>query len=163
LQQGKEAMAPSRQDNRQIPAKITDASFEPVSEADPFWESGERGPRGRAPLSFSGRMFNVGWKGWTRLALVCVIVGAVFQAGGFNPLAPGFTVGVGAGQILDGIIRIATWSAQLAALPLLLGALVVLPLWLVWRALVTLVNRDRPPGPDDRILPRDRKKKSHPI
>ena len=110
-------------------------------------------------MTFSGRMFNVGWKGWTRLIIVCVIVGAIFQAGAFNPFLPDFTIGVGAGQILDGIIKIATWSAQLAAMPLLLGALVVLPLWLIWRALVTLVNRDKPPGPDDRILPKERARK----
>ncbi len=145
--------------DRTIPAKVTDVQFEPVPEQDLFRE--EPGSRGRVrpPLSFSGRMFNVGWKGWTRLVIVCVIVGAVFQAGGFNPFAPGFTIGQGAGQILDGVIRIATWSAQLAAMPLLLGALAVLPLWVAWRALVTLVGRDRPPGPDDRILPRERQRK----
>lgn len=152
-------MAQSRPDDRQIPAKVTDVAFEPVPEPDHFWESGDRDRRVRGPVSFSGRMFNVGWKGWTRLAIVCVIVGAVFQAGGFNPFAPGFTIGVGAGQILDGMIRIATWSAQLAALPLLLGAMAVLPFWLGWRALVTLFNRDKPPGPEDRILPRERRKK----
>lgn len=151
-------MAQSRPDDRQIPAKVTDVVFEPVSEPDPFWESGDRDRRARGPVSFSGRMFNVGWKGWARLAIVCVIVGAVFQAGGFNPFAPGFTIGVGAGQILDGIIRIATWSAQLAALPLLLGAVAVLPFWIGWRALVTLFNRDKPPGPQDRIIPRERRK-----
>lgn len=145
--------------DRTTPVKVTDVQFEPVHEPDPFWEDDAPRGRVRAPLSFSGRMFNVGWKGWTRLVIVCVIVGAIFQAGGFNPFAPGFTIGQGAGQILDGIIKIATWSAQLAAMPLLLGALVVLPLWVLWRALVTLVGRDKPPGPDDRILPRDRPKK----
>ncbi|MEQ1783666.1 MAG: hypothetical protein ABMA14_20105 [Hyphomonadaceae bacterium] len=138
---------------------MREVQFEPSSHDDRFWDSSDDPSRlHRRPVSFSGRMFNVGWKGWTRLVIVCVIVGAIFQAGGFNPFAPGFTVGVGAGQLLDGIIKIATWSAQLAAMPLLLGAILVLPLWLMWRALVTLVNRDRPPGPDDRILPKDRKK-----
>jgi hypothetical protein len=159
-------MAQSRPDDRQIPApvagqsstRITDASFEPLPDADPFWESEERGRRPRAPLSFSGRMFNVGWKGWTRLALVCVIVGAIFQAGGFNPFAPGFTIGGGLGQIVNGVLNIAAWAAQNGGLPLLLGAIAVLPFWLIWRALVTLLNRDKPPGPEDRILPRERRK-----
>jgi hypothetical protein len=106
-------------------------------------------------------MFNVGWKGWTRLALVFVIVGAIFQAGGFNPFAPGLTIGAGLGQIVNGALNIAGWAAQNGGLPLLLGAIAVLPFWLAWRALVTLFNRDRPPGPDDRILPRERKKKPH--
>lgn len=154
-------MAQTRQDDRHVPAKVSDAVFEPVSEADPFWESAERGPRPRAPLSFSGRMFNVGWKGWTRLALICVIVGAVFQAGGFNPFAPGFTIGGGLGQLVNGVLNIAAWAAQNGGLPLLLGAVAVLPFWLAWRALVTLANRDRPPGPEDRILPKERKKRPH--
>jgi len=72
--------------------------FEPATGDDRFWNSTDEHPRlHRRPVTFSGRMFNVGWKGWTRLVIVCVIVGAIFQAGGFNPFAPGFTVGVGAG------------------------------------------------------------------
>ena len=153
-------MAQPRQDDPPVPAKVTEVNFEPSTGDDRFWDSSDDHRRSdRRPVSFSGRMFNVGWKGWTRLVIVCVIVGAIFQAGGFNPFAPGFTVGVGTGQILDGIIKIATWSAQLAAMPLLLGAILVLPLWLLWRALVTLVNRDKPPGPHDRILPQERKKR----
>ncbi len=146
--------------DQHLPAKVTDATFEPMAEPDPVWENEARpSGRPRPPLSFSGRMFNVGWKGWTRLALICVIVGAIFQAGGFNPFAPGFTLGAGVGQIVNGVINVAGFVAQMAAMPLLLGALAVLPIWVGWRALVTLFNRDRPPGPDDRILPKERQKK----
>lgn len=151
-------MANPRPDDRQIPAKVVDTTFEPVSDADPSGASDERGRRARPPLSFSGRMFNVGWKGWTRLAIVCVVVGAIFQAGGFNPFAPGFTIGGGLGQIVNGVLNIVGWAAQNGGIPLLLGAIAVLPFWLTWRALVTLFNRDKPPGPDDRILLRERRK-----
>lgn len=144
-----------------LPAKVTDATFETVDPADPFWENdAAHAGRTRPPLSFSGRMFNVGWKGWTRLTLICIIVGAVFQAGGFNPFAPGFTIGGGLGQIVNGVLAIAAWSAQNGGLPLLLGALAVLPFWIGWRALVTLFNKDKPPGPDDRILPKERPRKA---
>lgn len=144
-----------------VPAKVTEVKFEPASNDDRFWDStdDDHQPRlRRRPVSFSGRMFNVGWKGWTRLVIVCVIVGAIFQAGGFNPFAPDFTIGDGVGQIINGVVNIAAWAAQNGGLPLLLGALAVLPFWILWRALVTLVNRDKPPGPDDRILPKERKK-----
>ncbi len=146
------------------PAKVTDATFEPVdhrgADEDRFWAEGsDHDHRTLRPMSFSGRMFNVGWKGWVRLILVCVFIGAIFQAGGFNPFAPGFTVGEGLGQIVNGVLNIAGWAAQLGAMPLVLGSLVVVPLWLLWRALVTLFNRDRPPGPGDRILPKERQKK----
>ncbi len=143
-----------------VPAKVTDATFEPLSGPDPFWENEQHHTgRLRPPLSFSGRMFNVGWKGWTRLVIICTIVGAIFQAGGFNPFAPGFTIGAGFGQIVNGVINIAAWAAQNGGLPLILGALAVLPFWIGWRALVTLFNKDRPPGPHDRILPKERQKK----
>ncbi|OYX51367.1 MAG: hypothetical protein B7Y90_01725 [Alphaproteobacteria bacterium 32-64-14] len=141
-----------------VPAKVTDATFEPVNSADPFWDNEPRG-RTRPPMSFSGRMFNVGWKGWTRLVIVCVIVGAIFQAGSFNPFGEGFTLGEGVGQIINGVVNIAAWAAQNGGLPLLLGALAVLPFWLIWRALVTLFNKDKPPGPHDRILPKERPRK----
>jgi hypothetical protein len=143
------------------PARITDATYEPV---DPkpadgrFWSEGDDAHTLR-PTSFSGRMFNVGWKGWVRLALVCIFIGAIFQAGGFNPFAPDFTIGQGLGQIVNGVLNIAGWAAQLGAMPLLLGSLLVVPLWIIWRALVTLFNKDRPPGAHDRILPKEKPKK----
>ena len=143
------------------PAKITEVPYEPAPERRPaqddtrLWDDRDN-VRTLRPVSFSGRMFNVGWKGWVRLALICIFVGAIFQAGGFNPFAPGFTVGTGAGQILDDAIKIATWAAQLSAMPLVLGALLVVPFWLLWRATLALFNKNRPPGPDDRILPKDR-------
>lgn len=140
------------------PAKITEVKFDPMQSEDGFWEDKERA-RSAKQLSFSGRMFNVGWKGWVRLALICIAVGAIFQAGGFNPFAPDFTIGAGFGQILNGMINIASWAAQLGALPLVLGALVVLPFWIVWRALVALLKRDKGPSADDRILPKPREGK----
>ena len=147
------------------PAKVTEVAYEPSpslppppQREGPFWDEGDDAHTLR-PVSFSGRMFNVGWKGWVRLALVCIFVGAVFQAGGFNPFATGFTLSIGAGQIITGVLNIAGWAAQLGAMPLVLGAIAVLPFWLLWRAILALFNRDKPPGPDDRILPKDRPRK----
>ena len=162
-------MSQPRSDDPSVPAKVPaeparEVRFEPATGDDRFWDSTDEHPRlHRRPVTFSGRMFNVGWKGWTRLAIVCVIVGAIFQAGGFNPFAPGFTIGGGLGQIVNGVLNIVGWAAQNGGIPLLLGAIAVLPFWMTWRALVTLFNRDKPPGPDDRILPRERRKKSHSI
>jgi hypothetical protein len=157
-------MMQSKKGDPPLPAKITDATFEPVDPREPDRarfrdEGGDHNHRTLRPMSFSGRMFNVGWKGWVRLILICVLIGAIFQAGGFNPFAPAFTIGQGLGQIVNGVLNIAAWAAQLGAMPLLLGALVVVPVWLVWRALVTVFNRDRPPGPGDRILPKERSMK----
>ena len=160
-------MSQSNPNDPRPPAKITEVAYEPTSvksapprdaQGGPFWNDGDDAHTLR-PVSFSGRMFNVGWKDWVRLALVCILVGAVFQAGGFNPFAPGFNIGMGAAQILNGFINIFGWAAQLGAMPLVLGAIAVLPFWLLWRAVLALFNRDRPPGPGDRILPKERPKK----
>ena len=157
--QGDARQSDARDTDPGVPAKVTEVKFEPATGDDRFWDSTDHDhPRLHRPVSFTGRMFNVGWKGWTRLVIVCVIVGAIFQAGGFNPFAAGFTLGDGVGQIVNGVVNIAAWAAQNGGIPLLLGALAVLPFWILWRALVTLVNRDKPPGPDDRILPKERKK-----
>ena len=158
-------MSQPRSDDPSVPAKVPaeparEVRFEPATGDDRFWDSTDEHPRlHRRPVTFSGRMFNVGWKGWTRLVIVCVIVGAIFQAGSFNPFAEGFTLGEGVGQIINGVVNIAAWAAQNGGLPLLLGALAVLPFWLIWRALVTLFNKDKPPGPHDRILPKERPRK----
>ncbi len=154
-------MMQSKKADPPVPARISEASFEPVDSREPdrgqFWDDdNDHNRHTLRPVSFSGRMFNVGWKGWIRLILVCVFIGAIFQAGAFNPFAPGFTIGTGLGQIVNGILNIAGWAAQLGAMPLVLGSLVVIPIWLLWRAVVTLFNKDRPPGPHDRILPKDR-------
>jgi hypothetical protein len=156
-------MTPPKQADPPTPAKITEVRYDPVEQRDGdheerFWADGD-GPHRRRPLSFSGRMFNVGWKGWVRLLLICVFIGAIFQAGAFNPLAPGFTIGAGLGQIVNGVVNIAAWAAQLGAMPLLLGAIVVIPVWLLWRAVLALFNRDKPPGPEDRILPKQKEKR----
>ena len=154
-------MSQAKQGDPGVPATVTEVKFEPAPGDDRFWDSADHDhPRlHRRPVSFTGRMFNVGWKGWTRLVIVCVIIGAVFQAGSFNPFAEGFTIGEGVGQIINGVVNIAAWAAQNGGLPLILGALAVLPFWIIWRALVTLFNKDRPPGPHDRILPKERPKK----
>jgi len=155
-------MTPTHPSDPPPPAKVTEVIYEPTGPKDPrdnrFWDEGDDAHTLR-PVSFSGRMFNVGWKGWVRLALICIFVGAVFQAGGFNPFAPGFTISIGAGQIITGVLNIAGWAARLGAMPLVLGALVVVPIWLVWRAILALFNKDRPPGPHDRILPKERAKR----
>lgn len=137
--------------DRDVPARMTEDRPPPGAgggsgEADGPQQMSKPALPSLRPVSFAGRMFNVGWKEWVRLVLACIGIGAVFKAGGFNPFAADFTIGKGLGQILTGVLGIIGWAAQVGAMPLLLGSLAAVPAWLVWRAILTLLNRDHPPG-----------------
>lgn len=75
----------------------------------------------------------VSWKGWLRLAVLCLLVGAVFEAGGINLFAPDFTPAGALGAIGKGVVNILSWIVTVGWRPLVTGALIVLPLWLLWR------------------------------
>jgi hypothetical protein len=103
-----------------------------------------RAPRASQP-SFTGKMFNpIKVSGWVQLTVVCVGVGAICEAGGVNPFAPGFTPGGALGQVATGFLNVLGWAMTVAWRPLLLGAVAVLPIWLLWRAGVALFMKPRP-------------------
>ena len=105
-------------------------------------------PRQAAQPSFTDKMFNpIKVSGWIQLALVCVGAGAIFEAGGVNPFAPGFTLGGALGQITTGFLNVLGWAMTVGWRPLLLGAAAVLPIWLLWRAGVALFGKRRPVSP----------------
>lgn len=91
--------------------------------------------------SFRARMLGVGAFGWLRLALLCLAAGVVFEASGVNPFAPDFTWSGLASALATGAARILSWSITNGWRPLLVGAIVVGPVWLLWRAVVALFSR----------------------
>ena len=80
-------------------------------------------------------MFAVGFFGWVRLAALCLIVGVVFEASRVNPFAPDFTLAGMASALATGAGSILSWIITHGWRPLLIGAIVVGPVWLLWRAL----------------------------
>ncbi|HVY89690.1 MAG TPA: hypothetical protein VG942_12525 [Hyphomonadaceae bacterium] len=103
-------------------------------------------PKADAPPSFTDKMFGpIRISGWIQLGLICVGVGAIFEAGGVNPFAPGFTLGGALGQFATGFLNVLGWTLTVAWRPLLLGAAAVLPVWLLWRAAVALFGKAKPP------------------
>lgn len=74
-----------------------------------------------------------------KLALLSVIVGLVFAVFGINPM----DLWLNFGETIQEAWRMAfdavNWSWQYAAL----GAIVVLPLWIIYRVLVAITGRPR--------------------
>jgi hypothetical protein len=85
--------------------------------------------------SIISKMFDLGAWGWIKLAVLCLAVGAVLQASGINPFASDFTLGGAAASLGHALVNTALWALANGWAPALIGAIVVLPLWLLWRLL----------------------------
>ena len=68
-----------------------------------------------------------------RLAGLSLLVGLVVQAGRFNPADPEVGVLPGLAALARAAWSTSVWMATHAWQPLLAGATVVLPIWVLWR------------------------------
>ncbi|MDP3739463.1 MAG: hypothetical protein Q8R02_18890 [Hyphomonadaceae bacterium] len=97
------------------------------------------------PRSFASKLFGIGIGGWIQLVLICIVLGAIFDAGGVNPFAPNFTVSGALNALGTGALNLLGWALQAGWRPFLVGALVVFPVWLLWRLLtVPFRAKERP-------------------
>jgi hypothetical protein len=85
--------------------------------------------------TFADKMFGIGFSGWFQLVVLCVVVGAIFQAGGIDFFAPNFTLAGFVGSLANGALNALGWVLEVGWRPLLAGAIVVVPAWLAWRLL----------------------------
>lgn len=92
--------------------------------------TGDAAPRER---TFASKMFGVGTSGWVQLVLVCIAVGAIAEASGINPFSPTFSLNGAATAAMTGALNVLGWAMQAGWRPLVTGAVVVLPIWLLWR------------------------------
>ncbi len=81
------------------------------------------------------RLFGISWWGWIKLALLCVLVGFFVMASEFDPASPDVNVTGAIQTFLASVGGLASWAARNFWKPALAGATIVLPIWLVWRAL----------------------------
>jgi hypothetical protein len=87
------------------------------------------------PRTLQSKLFGIGPSGYFQLAVLCIAVGAVFEAGGLNPFDPGFTWQTALTGLGTGALNVIGWVIQAGWKPMLIGAAVTLPIWLVWRVL----------------------------
>lgn len=81
------------------------------------------------------KMFDITVWGWIKLAGLCLAVGAVLRIANVNPFSSGFTVGGSVASLAKALGDIVAWAVVYGWLPALLGVIVVMPIWLLWRLL----------------------------
>ncbi len=81
------------------------------------------------------KMFDITMWGWIKLAGLCLAVGAVLRIANINPFSSGFTLGGAAASLAKAVGDIVVWALVYGWLPALIGAVVVMPIWLLWRLL----------------------------
>jgi hypothetical protein len=92
-------------------------------------------PYDHQPRTLQSKLFGIGFSGWFQLIVICVIAGAIFQAGGIDLFSPDFTFTGIASSLANGALNMLGWAVENGWRPLITGALVIIPLWLAWRLL----------------------------
>jgi len=100
------------------------------------WKRREKKPK-RALLI---RLFGIGIWGAIKLAILCIIVGFVMLTMQFDPSSPNFDAPKAISLFFKNVWATAKWAVTNFWNPALTGALLVLPIWVLWR-LVTLPFR----------------------
>ena len=92
----------------------------------------------RRPLLL--RLFGLTLWGGVKLLLLCILTGFVIIAANFDPRAPSFNPFETLGGIFRQAFAALGWALRNFWQPALIGATVVLPVWVLWR-LVSLPFR----------------------
>lgn len=80
------------------------------------------------------RLLGISPWGWIKLALLCVLVGFFVMASEFDPASPDVNMMGAMQSFLQSLGGLAAWTARNFWKPALAGATIVLPVWLLWRA-----------------------------
>ncbi|MFN7054996.1 hypothetical protein [Hyphomonas sp.] len=110
----------------EVPAQVP-AQAPPAAEAAP-------------PRPLVQRLFGISFWGAIKLLGLCILTGFFVMASNFDPRNPGFDPGEAFGAIVSQSFAALGWALRNFWQPALAGALVVLPLWILWR-LVSLPFR----------------------
>ncbi|MEO1662161.1 MAG: hypothetical protein AAFR51_14320 [Pseudomonadota bacterium] len=81
------------------------------------------------------RLFGIGPWGWIKLAALCVLVGFLVMASEFDPASPEVNMFGAVQNFLASLGGLASWAVRNFWKPALAGATIVLPIWVLWRAL----------------------------
>ena len=79
------------------------------------------------------RLFGISLWGGAKLIVTCLLVGFFLLALEFDPVADDVNVLGALGELLQNLVGAAVWAAKNFWKPLLAGASIVLPLWVLWR------------------------------
>ena len=93
------------------------------------WKSKPKKPK--RPLLL--RLFGIGIWGTIKLIILCIVVGFVLSAMQFDPTAPEFKLGDTLAAFTSGLFASAQWTITNFWEPALAGAIIILPIWVLWR------------------------------
>lgn len=79
------------------------------------------------------RLFGISVWGGVKLFITCVVVGFFLLALEFDPVAQDVNVLGALGDLVKNLFGAALWALKNFWQPLLAGASIVLPLWVLWR------------------------------
>ena len=79
------------------------------------------------------RMFAVKPMQIVHIIVLCIVVGLIVRMGGFSNEAGQITIFSVLNQIWQNIFSSALWLLRQIWMPALIGALIVVPLWAIWR------------------------------
>lgn len=88
-----------------------------------------------APRPLLVRLFGISVWGGIKLAGLCILVGFFVMAASFDPSHPDFNIGEAFGAMIAQVFSALGWMIRNFWQPLLAGALVVLPIWAIWRVI----------------------------
>ena len=109
---------------------MTDPALESLGETD-----AKAGKLPKEKRHILIRLLGISWWGWIKLALLCILVGFFVMASEFDPTSPDVNVIGAIRRFLNSVGSLAGWAVRNFWKPALAGATIVLPLWLVWRAI----------------------------
>ena len=93
------------------------------------WKPKQKKPK--RPLLL--RLFGIGLWGAIKLTILCIVIGFVALAMQFDPSAPDFDLGKTLGLFFKNTISATGWMVTNFWEPAATGAILVLPIWVLWR------------------------------
>jgi len=81
------------------------------------------------------RLFGISPWGWLKLILLCILVGFLVMASEFDPASPDVNMMGAVQSFLASLGGLASWAARNFWKPAIAGATIVLPIWVLWRAI----------------------------
>jgi hypothetical protein len=85
------------------------------------------------PRTLKSKIFGIGPSGYFQLTILCIVVGAIFTFGAIDPFAPGFNVETLVRGMGTGALSLLGWVLETGWWPVIVGAVLVVPVWIVWR------------------------------
>lgn len=127
-----------RPDAHPVPAAATAPVTVPRAEGEGPFQAGPPLPHSGPPAAppkrpLLKRLFGIGLWGSVKLLALCIVVGFFVMAANFDAGDPNFNIIEALRAMLRQLFSALGWAVQHFWQPALAGALVVLPVWALWR------------------------------